>query len=180
MRFHHFLALQLPLGLDLRKSQLLLEHLRGLRLILLDPIKKALNKLNWGKRFNVLHLLVRSILVLFFLDKIPFLFTRVYIKDRVLLSELDPFIIEPLLLLEDADDLIEEGLIHVKKGLLVEIVIELGGAKLVILFLFFLLIPIILKIVLLGLGLNERLIQFRFGLPICSGKKLFLKATQVI
>jgi hypothetical protein len=145
-----------------------------LRLILLDPIKKALNKLNWGKGFNVLHLLVMSILVLFFLDNIPFLFTRVYIKDRVLLSELDPFIIEPLLLLEDADDLIEEGLIHVKQGLLVEFVIEIGGAKLVILFLFFLLIPIILKIVLVALRLNERLIQFRFGLPIGSGKKLLL------
>ena len=106
----------------------MLEHLRGLSLILLDPIKKALNKLNWGKRFNVLHLLVRSILFHFSFDNIPFLLARVYLKVRVLLSELDPFIIDPLLLLEDADDLIAVGLIHVQQGVRAEFFIELRGA----------------------------------------------------
>jgi hypothetical protein len=70
-------------------------------------------------------------------------------------------------------------LIDVHQSLLGEYVIEYRGVRVIKLFLFLQLL-IILKVIVVGLSLNERLIQFRFSLPICSGKKLLLKAAQVI
>lgn len=71
------------------------------------------------------------------------------------------------------------GLIYVQQHVLAESVIELRGAKVITLFLF-LLLPLKLKGVVVGLFFYKRFIQFRFGLPIRTGKKLLLKAAQVI
>ena len=77
-------------------------------LIHLDPIKEAVYLLIWCnyRDMDIHHLLVVCILVLLLFDEIPCLFAQVHLRVRVLLSELDHFIVDPLLLLEDADDLI--------------------------------------------------------------------------
>jgi len=83
-------------------------------LIHLDPIKEAVYLLIWCNYRDIHHLLVVCILVLLLFDQIPCLFARVHLRIRVLLSELDHFIVDPLLLLEDADDLIAVCQIYVQ------------------------------------------------------------------